>query len=595
MKSYNFNKLNEPIISRNLIVLVFVLYIFWLFKTYNGNHHTVYLHMWKFVFGTYSFENDFWLQRTHHHKVSIMYHLFKYLKINPDNDYIGFLIHILFSTISGFFLFKIIKNFTSIKETNGSLIIIFSLLMIGSILVYGNFASWIIRFQAAPSYFGHQLIFVFIWLLLVRKPFWLFIISSLMLLIMVKATWFTVGVGMLYSVLFIKPFKKNFWIIGPIIALGYLSSQSINTDYDTNLLLFNSLIERDVEEVAFHLQQKNHLPNFIALIISFPIYFLMLKKFEENSFKKLAQTLFISSILCFVFGYIYALYGDRIWPEPRLLALSATRALGLYQLFFWILLSLTIYKLNIYQIYKVALLSSLFYTLTLSTDSFLFSLLILLFSFLIIKFYKHNNFLSLKNLILNKSLKFSYFSTLLFFLMLAPGIVYLFANHFKHVDFYALKKINKWTMGLMEHDNDRLDTAIMLQKCDDFNLLDLKTDSKGNLIYYETIGAVAGKSTYYGGVNWNYFDLKTHRMSKFRLNIVQNINKNIQKKIQIDNREKDELLKTGVVVIIDDDKKQFFPNDITTIDLKNSNTLLLFLNINKKDSFIKNCKQFLKV
>ena len=134
MKSYNFNKFNESTITKNLIILVFVLYICWLFKTYSGNHHSVYLHMWKYVFGTFSFENDIFLERSIHPKSSILYLLFKYLKINPDNDYIGFFLHIVFSTISGFFLFKILKDFVPIKETNASLVIIFALLMIGQII-----------------------------------------------------------------------------------------------------------------------------------------------------------------------------------------------------------------------------------------------------------------------------------------------------------------------------------------------------------------------------------------------------------------------------------------------------------------------------
>ena len=63
MKSYNLHRFNEPIITKNLIILVLFLYILWLFKSYSGNHHSVYLHMWKYVAGTFSFENDIFLQR----------------------------------------------------------------------------------------------------------------------------------------------------------------------------------------------------------------------------------------------------------------------------------------------------------------------------------------------------------------------------------------------------------------------------------------------------------------------------------------------------------------------------------------------------
>jgi len=469
MKFFNLHELNRPVIKINLVILILLLYLCWLFKMYSGNHHSVYLRMWEYAAGTFSFENDIYIQRSDQTKVSILYYLFTYLNIDVDNDYIGFPIHILLSSISGFFLYKILKDFVPIKETNASLIIIFALLMIGGVIVLANYSSWVTSMQGTPSYFGHQLIFPLIWLLLTRKTFWLFILSSFMLSIAIKATLFSVGIAILYSLLFIRPIKKNIWIFGPLAVLAYLSSlANITLDYETRLLFFISVLERDTVEVAFHLQPKI---NLIALIISFFICFLILKKNDQNDFNKLAWVILITSILCFIFGYIYVLYGGKIWPQPRLIALSPTRALGIYQLFFWILVAQAIYKCNLYQIYKVVLLSSIFYLCTLSLDAAFFSLLILIFSFLVIKFCERCNFSNLKNLILNKSVKFSYFSTLLFFLILTPGIMYLFVSAFKHADFYAMKKINKWTMGSMRHDKERLDTALMLKKCNDFILL----------------------------------------------------------------------------------------------------------------------------
>ena len=139
----------------------------------------------------------------------------------------------------------------------------------------------------------------------------------------------------------------------------------------------------------------------------------------------------------------------------------------------------------------------------------------------------------------------------------------------------------------MVHDNVRLDTALMLQKCDDFILLDVK--------HKIWTTAMAGKSSYNGHVFYNHFDEVVYRLTKFRGKIISNIENNLQKKQKIDNQDKEELLKTGVVFVVSDDKRKFFPNDITSIDLKNSDTLLLFLNNAKKASFIRNCKPFLKI
>ena len=495
MKFINLHKLNQPIITRNLIILILLLYLLWLFKMYSGNAHTVYLHMWKYALGTFSFENDIYVQRSNQLQVSILYHLFKYLNINIDNDYVGFSIHILLCSISGFFLFKILKEFVDINETNASLVIIFALLTIGQVIVIANISSWIIYTQGLPTYFAHQLIFPFLWVLLRRKTFWLFILSSFMLASAVKASWFSVGIAVLYSLFFIRPVKKNIWILGPLAVLVYLSSIDTPSDYETRLLAWNNILERDTLEGFFHLQPK---ANLIALVISFFIYFLILKKSKQFVFKKLAWVTLISAVFIFIFGYIYGLYGEKIWPEPRIMALSPTRALGIYQLFFWILVARAIYKSKLYQIYKIALLSSIFYLSTLSLDAAFFSLLILALRYLIIKFCENGNFLNLKNLILNKSAKFSYLSTLLFFLILTPGIVYLFVSATKYTDFYAMKKINKWTMGSMRHDNERLDTALMLQKCDDFVLLDLK--------HKNWTSAIAGKSNYWGNSFANHLD-----------------------------------------------------------------------------------------
>ena len=64
--------------------------------------------------------------------------MLKFLKINLDNDYIGFSIHILSSTLKGAFLFLILKKILKIENNIIIFIIIFSLMTIGNLLVEGN-------------------------------------------------------------------------------------------------------------------------------------------------------------------------------------------------------------------------------------------------------------------------------------------------------------------------------------------------------------------------------------------------------------------------------------------------------------------------
>ena len=55
------------------------------------------------------------------------------------------------------------------------------------------------------------------------------------------------------------------------------------------------------------------------------------------------------------------------------------------------------------------------------------------------------------------------------------------------------------------------------------------------------------------------------------------------------------LLNTGVVLIISNKYKQIFPENITRINLKNKDTLMLFLNKDDEIFFIEHCKQKIKI
>ena len=57
----------------------------------------------------------------------------------------------------------------------------------------------------------------------------------------------------------------------------------------------------------------------------------------------------------------------------------------------------------------------------------------------------------------------------------------------------------------------------------------------------------------------------------------------------------DELFDIGVVLIITEDQNKFFPDRVSKINLKNKDTLLLFLRDNEKKLFLDNCKPILKI
>ena len=139
----------------------------------------------------------------------------------------------------------------------------------------------------------------------------------------------------------------------------------------------------------------------------------------------------------------------------------------------------------------------------------------------------------------------------------------------------------------MVHDNVRLDTALMLQKCDDFILLDLEHEVWPS--------AIAGKSIYWGSVFYNHMDPIVYKLAKKRQKVWKSINDNLKKKQKLDINNEKELLNTGVVLIINDKEREFFPENITTLNLKNKDTLLLFLDEGMKFNFLKSCKPLLNI
>jgi len=584
----NHKKYSEAILTKFSIILIVIFFLLYLFVTFSGVYHSSHLNTWGFGLGLFPYTKDVFLNSNIFTQTSILYSIIKFLKININNDIVGFAIHITLSTFSGFFLYKIIKEFTFLKNNNGIIIVIFSILTIDNhFLIDTNYASWVIRHTGTTTHFGHAFIYIFFWALLKRFHLLLAFLSVFMLLIAVKPTFFSIGIGIVYSLFFIKPFKKNIWILAPLITVFYLSNLEVSTqtmDYDTRLFLFNNAINRESEEASFHLQPAL---NIFLFIFSFPIFYFLKNKIVNDDFKNFLNIVMILSIMCFVWGYFYHVYGGKIWPKPELIMLGPTRAVEVYELFFSILIALAICKLKTKLLLKIGLLSLLFYAPVGLKGSFL-GLLILLIIYLIIIFYQKFNFLNLKKIILNESKEFSQISTIVFFIIIFPLVLYVLP--LKDFDYYGFKKINRWKTGPLNGHQDRLDSAVLLQKCPDFILFDPE-------IGRNWTNAISGKSQFvdYGELGINLLNVEIIDISNSRKIVYLDIKKalNHNKKISKDSIEI--LLKTGVVLIVSDNYNELFPENITRINLDNKDTLILFLNKDEENFFIEHCKQRIKI
>ena len=103
-------------------------------------------------------------------------------------------------------------------------------------------------------------------------------------------------------------------------------------------------------------------------------------------------------------------------------------------------------------------------------------------------------------IIKEKSANFSYIISIIFFLLLFPSTIYTISK--KNFDFYGLKTINKWKTGPLHKNKNRIDSAVLLQDCSDFVLLDPIGKSWSNLI--------SGKSQYmdFTRLGINLFSIK---------------------------------------------------------------------------------------
>ena len=86
-----------------------------------------------------------------------------------DNDFVGFIIYILFTSLSFFYLGKILKEFLKYQIFLKIIIVLFSIIFIGNFLVLSNISSWIVGIPTSPTLFSHSLIFPFIYFLLKKK------------------------------------------------------------------------------------------------------------------------------------------------------------------------------------------------------------------------------------------------------------------------------------------------------------------------------------------------------------------------------------------------------------------------------------------
>jgi hypothetical protein len=564
-----------------LFAFIIFLYLAWLFKTYAGNIHSVYIDMYQFG-PVHLYINDYFLNKSVQHEASILYKFFKFFPITPDNDYFGMFFHFIFSTVAGFCLYLILLKHTEISDKKFILIFLFSILLIGTLFnpTTGNTVTWVSGNTTSPTYFVHGLSFVLFWFTLEKKPIALSIISSLMILIGFKASWFIIGCSSLYSLMYFNNSKEKMWIIAPIICTLYLYLSQFPVppnSFEDRLFIFEDIVKNDRAETSFFILNNFYI---FKIIISFFIFFYIWNQSINNNLKKFSLIVLIVSIVTFLFGYIYFGYGYKFIPLPQLALVSLTRGFGFYELIFWIYIGIYIFKLNIKNIFKTTFLVSIFYVLA-SFKGLIIGVLINMLTYLSQIIYNKIKRKSLNINIFNKSSKFNNIFVFLFFLALSPGIIYLTYQKFdKGFSLHALQKINKGTTGDLL-DNQRIDTAVLLRECNDFILMDP--------IYHRLTSSIARKSNFIGKSDYNNFDINLINEAKKRRKISNKLENSILNFSEVNKDLLNEIKFYKPIIIIKQNFLKHFPESVNNNMIETGEVLINFYEEEENKKFLINC------
>lgn len=560
----NRDNLLEPYINRVIILLISILYLLWVFKSYTGNQHSNSLQIFKYTLGEFSYQNDLGIQNSLFFKTSILFQLIKTFKINLDNDLVGFSIHLILSSISGFFLFLILKKFLQIKSTKDILIFLIILMSVNDFFISGTYgkSSWISNTTFNISYFGQNLRFVFIYFLLAQNILVLTLLTPLILLISFKPTFMVVACGILYSLIFYKK-NKIYWIMSPILTFVYFLSLSNNYDlsFHDKIYTIQVMLDWDGPEAAFHLQPKLKI---IKLIISFmimPFLFFYLKK---NIFINFAKVVYFVSLSNFIISYFYLKYFYIYFPVPQFVMLGPPRLMELYQCFFWLVLVYFIFQLKISNTKKTFFFISIFY-LFFEIKGFIISLISALFA-LHIKEKKQNNFRFNKNILF-----------LFFLLIIAPTIAYLSFQRFdKNFNLESFKEIRKWTLGYNNISKNKIKLALKVKNCEDFILIPLIENIKTKKLQPDFFFlSISGKSRFVPHPVLNNLNLEYINEIEKRKKLMSNFFQKVHSGQTISSNLADNLKKYDLVFIVEDKYLPLFPSKITKYNIQGENFMLL--------------------
>jgi len=555
--------------NSHLNTLIFVVIILIILKNFGNIQYPAYGLNYLFYTNKDFFSESF-LNSSIFFKNPFYYELFKFLNFDLDNTINQFLLHVILKIVSLIFLFLIIKNFIHSDNNYLTFLCIIILSTKDGLVIDGTQSSWVFNHNTNPSDLGFTLNLAILYFILKRKIFWLVLLTVVALLNSIKSSWFISLIVMSSILLDEKGIKKNFFFIIPV-TLIYLTTKDfiLLPNNEDKYELFKYTYDRENNwgslcESTFDC--KNPLRVFI-LIISFFFFYFVNKKTKNIKFKETLNLILFFSVSIFLFYKLLDFLDLKTFKFWQIVALSPVRALAIYELCFFLLITLNLLKLksNFYNL--LILLSFTFFGW--GKIGYIISFCFIL---IFIIFYYFN--LS-KNMIFEKK-KFIFF----FFLLTIPSFFYLMVNSFIkdkkiNLNYFVLEKNFFYNFS-----EDHYYALKKIQPCKDFKFEDFtnRFDSriKSNLL--------AKKSPFvYDPVHF-YGNINLLKINEKNILLLKELHSNYKNNIKVDLNK---LNIFDLVILIPAEKEILFSGNYQKIKINNE-FILILINY-KKENLLTQC------
>lgn len=570
---------NNVLINCLLIFIIFLITI----KSFSSVDNIYMLNNHFFLNQNY-FSEDIFLKNSTLFKYAFYYELLKFLKINIDYDLHAFFLYFVLHVTSFYFLFLTIKKiFPKFDITLAILIILVLTTGKASILLNGVMSNIVISHTSTPTALVSALNIIFLYFLITRKILLIILIPLFSLLISIKTAWFCVGVSILYMIFFLEGKKKSIALLPIIFSTWYLFKDlNIFSSIEENLKLYEFAYNREYYATMF---SKQNFVRLFIFFISFPIFYLFVKKIENDEIKKIFNLIIIFQLIVFLLILFTEIINVDHLKKWQLVAISPVRSVAFYELIFKIIaISLV---LNIFfNKKKLIFFPFIFCTIFFYGFGFFGNILAVIFFLIFLLLFV---FKSKLNFRLNKNT-----ITLLTALLVLPTAIYINYKQFITkitTEYYETEK----RIFLKALPKNKYSVLSKYKNCKDF----LFHDTTGNF-YAEAQGvylditkiknwssnSIIKKSAFFVDPVFLYGNLNLLVKNESNYKMIEKIHRHITEDKKLENNIIDFFKGKKVIILIKTNKKKIFDKNFHFYDDKYGYSFVL---INYSSDILRNC------